>query len=102
MFHIVRLSFQNDQCLPVVYFKWLVKKRNLTNINILHYIHYEARDYAEEFMDNLLQARHEAKMMEKGSDNDLESLTLKLLANSIYGQFLMEICKYYIRSSVST
>ena len=90
-----RKSFKKDQCLPVVYFKMLIKKRKLTNIKILHYIHYEARDYSEKFMDDLLQARHEAKMTEEGSDNALESLTLKLLANSIYGQFLMEICKYY-------
>ena len=90
-----RQHFENDQCLPVVYFRFLKKYRKLDDVVILHYIHFESRDYSHDFIYNLLQARHDVKMAESVIKNPLESLTLKLLANSIYGQFLMEISKYY-------
>ena len=87
--------------MPVPYFKFLKECRKLDNITILHYIHYENRDYAYDFIYYLLQARHLVKMMEDICKNPLESITLKLLANSIYGQFLMEICKYFRYTYVS-
>ena len=94
-FTYTRKHFQEDQCLPVMYFKFLKNYRNLDNVTFIHVIHYEGRDYARNFICNLLQARHDIKFSLKGLPDTLESLTLKLMANSIYGQFLMEIIKYF-------
>ena len=93
-FTMTRKSFKSDQCLPVSYFKWLVKNRNiLPSVKVLHYVHYEARSYARPFIYKLLQARHDLIM--SGQKNSLDSALYKLLANSMYGQTLMEKSKYH-------
>merc|ERR1712115_65748 len=94
-FTYTRRHFQQDQCLPVVYFKFLRKYRKLDDVIIIHYIHYESRDYSYEFILHSLQARHDIKRFMEIIENPLEEITLKTLANSIYGQFLMEIIKYF-------
>ena len=92
-----RKSFKNDQCLPVKYFKWLVKNRNLSAIEVLHYIHYESRDYAYDFIHSLLQKRHDINQKFKitGEIDTLGSYNLKLLANSMYGFTMMEMPNYF-------
>ena len=93
-FTMTRKSFKNDQCLPVSYFKWLVKNRNiLPTVKVLHYIHYEGRRFAQPFIYKLLQARHD--MIMSGHKDSLDSAIYKLLANSLYGQTLMEKSKYH-------
>ena len=92
-----RKSFKIDQCLPVKYFKWLVKNRNLSGVEILHYVHYELRDYAYDFIYSLLQMRHEInqKFKETGEKDTLSSYNLKLLANAMYGFTMVEISNYF-------
>ena len=93
-FTMTRKSFKNDQCLPVSYFKWLVKNRNiLPSVKVLHYIHYEGRSYAQPFIYKLLQARHDLIISNK--KKSLDAAIYKLLANSLYGQFMMEKNKYH-------
>ena len=92
-----RKSFQSDQCLPVRYFKWLMKNRKLASVEILHYIHYESRDYHHNFIHSLLQMRHDIIQKSKitGEIDTLGSFNLKLLANSMYGYTMMEKCNYF-------
>ena len=92
-----RKSFKNDQCLPVKYFKWLVRNRDLSDIEVLHYIHYECRDYAYEFIHSLLQMRHDInkKFELTGEKDSLASYNLKLLANAMYGFTMMEMPNYF-------
>ena len=92
-----RKSFKNDQCLPVKYFKWLVRNRSLGDIEILHYVHYENRDYAYEFIYSLLQMRHDINQKFKltGEKDTLGSYNLKLLANAMYGFTMMEMPNYF-------
>ena len=93
-FTLTRKSFIHDQCLPVPYFKWLVQNRNiLPSVDILHYIHYEGRNYASNFIHSILQDRH--NLILSGKKGSLEAAICKLLANSLYGQTLMEKCKYH-------
>ena len=50
-FTLTRRSFIHDQCLPVSWFKWLVKNRNiLPSVQVLHYINWEGRNYAADFI----------------------------------------------------
>ena len=92
-FTLTRKSFVKDICLPVIWFKWLVKKRKiLPSVNIIHYIHYEGRNYATNFIYGLLQDRHDLIM--KGEKNSLQCNQYKLTLNSFYGQSLMEQNKF--------
>ena len=93
-FTLTRQSFVTDQCLPVPYFKFLVKKRGmLPSVKILHYIHYEGRSWASNFMKSLLQDRHD--LILAGFKNGLGEKIAKLTANSYYGQTMMERNKFH-------
>ena len=93
-FTLTRKSFIKDQCLPVGYFKFLVRYRQiLPTVQILHYIHYEGRDYSDSFIRSLLQSRH--NLIRAGLGKSLESKNEKSTSNSMYGGFLMEQCKYH-------
>ena len=93
-FTLTRKSFKSDQCLPVAYFKFLVEKRKLLpSVQILHYLHYEGRDYAAPYMKRLLQSRHD--LILAGLKNSLSSQVDKLQANTAYGGFMKEQNKYH-------
>ena len=92
-FTMTRKSFHKDQCLPVSYFKWLLKHRNLTNIKILHYIHYEPKTWGRPYLKKLLQKRR--KLKKAGEGDSLLAFILKILSNAFYGQTLMEKNKYH-------
>ena len=87
-----RKSFQSDQCLLVSYLKMLIELRNLKNIEILHYIHMEGRNWHYPFIYNLLQSRH---LLGPVFSKLLQGTNLKLTANSLYGQFMMEKSRYH-------
>ena len=93
-FTLTRKSFKKDSALPVVYFKWLAKNRGiLKSSSVLHYIHYESKNYLKDFIYKLLQGRHELNL-EKGPNN-LGSNNLKVSANAGYGQYMMEKSRYH-------
>ena len=93
-FTLTRKSFINDQCLPVGYFKFLVEKRKiLPTVKILHYLHYEGRDYSAAYIRSLLQSRHD--LILAGLGKSLSAQVEKLIANSTYGGFLMEQNRYH-------
>lgn len=93
-FTLTRKSFVKDQCLPVAYFKFLVEKRKiLPTVKILHYLHYEGRDYSAPYVKSLLQSRHD--LILAGLGKSLQSQIDKLIANSTYGGFLMEQNRYH-------
>lgn len=96
-FTLTRKSFVHDQCIPIYWFKWLVEKRNiLPSVKIIHYIHYEGRNYASNFIFNLLQDRHD--LILQGQRESLQCAMYKLTLNSLYGQYLMEQNKYFYHS----
>ena len=93
-FTLTRNSFVNDQCLPVAYFKFLVEKRKLLKtVKILHYLHYEGRDYSTSYIKSLLQSRHD--LIFAGLGKSLSAQIGKLIPNTTYGGFLMEQNKYH-------
>ena len=93
-FTLTRKSFTQDQCLPVIYFKFLVEKRKLLpTVRIMHYLHYEGRDYASSFIRRMLQCRHD--LIKIGLKDSLESQNDKLTANSAYGGFMKQQNKYH-------
>ena len=93
-FTLTRKSYKSDSALPVIFFKWLVDNRGILNsTKIIHYIHYEAKDYLKDFIYKLLQDRHDLNI-EKGPNN-LGSNNLKVSANAGYGQYMMEKCRYH-------
>ena len=92
-FTLTRKSFKRDQCIPVAYFKFLAKYRNIIpSVEILHYIHYEGRYYSDKFMRHLLQSRH--NLIRNGLGKSLAAKNDKCLSCCIYGGTLMEACKY--------
>ena len=93
-FTLTRQSYKSDSALPVIFFKWLEKNRGiLKTTKIIHYIHYEARNYLKGFVYQLLQDRHTINL-EKGP-NDLGASNLKVASNAGYGQYMMEKSRYH-------
>jgi len=91
-FTMLRKSFHRDICLSVSNLRWLQKYRGLENVEIVHYIHYECRDYLTEFIVGLLQDRHD--LIRAGKKASLDATILKIEANAIFGSTLMERSRY--------
>ena len=80
----LRKRFHKDTCISVRNLRWLVKHRNLQGVEILHFIYYSHKKYLTEFIQGLLQDRH--NLVRAGKKNTLDATLLKILSNSIYGQ----------------
>ena len=54
-----------------------MKKRNLSDIDITHYVHYRFKDYRRPFLEKLLQAKHHYSFVKDVSN----SLCVKIKLN---------------------
>ena len=74
-------SFHSKETVSTSYLKWLIERRGLSGFVVHHFIYYPFRDYKREFMEPLLQRRHECKLAGKHA----EAEALKLVANGNFG-----------------
>ena len=72
------------ETISVAFLRFLIEKRGFKNFSILHYIHYNERNYIASFIEDMLQRRHELRRQPGGGD-PLMSLILKLIPNSFFG-----------------
>ena len=83
-------TFHSEETISTSYLKWLIRERGFANFEITHFIRYKFDDHAREFVEPILQKRHEVK--QKGDVPHAEAL--KLIANSDYGYQGLEASKY--------
>ena len=81
----VTTGFHNRaETVSVAFLKFLVIERGFRNFTVLHYLHYNERDFIAPFIESMLQKRHELRRQRGGGD-PLMSLILKLIPNSFFG-----------------
>lgn len=80
---VMRKHLKKPGVMHTSYFRWLYFERNFRNFSILHYVHYAKSTSIGEWMDRLMQKRHECK--KKGEGKSLYASCLKLILNSCYG-----------------
>ena len=83
-------TFHSEETISTSYLKWLIRERGFANFEITHFLRYKFDDHAREFVEPILQKRHEVK--QKGDVPHAEAL--KLIANSDYGYQGLEASKY--------
>ena len=84
-------TFHSEETISTSYLSWLIKERGFENFEITHFVRYKFDDHAREFVEPILQKRHEVKVA-GGSVPHAEAL--KLIANSDYGYQGLEASKY--------
>ena len=74
-------TFLSEETISTTYLQWLIKERGFSNFIITHFIAYKFSNYSREFLDPLLQKRHEFKK----AGNNTAAACLKVSVNSNYG-----------------
>lgn len=90
-------TFFTEETISTTYLQWLIKERGFSNFTITHFIAYKFSNYSREFLDPLLQKRHEFKQQ----GNDTAASCLKVSVNSNYGFKGMEATNYS-RTKITT
>ena len=75
--------FEKQTCISIPYFRWLVRERGLKWYTLMHVYQYTTNTICSDFLQKLLQRRHELKFA--GEGKSLKSVTFKLIANACYG-----------------
>lgn len=83
-------TFHSEETISTSYLKWLIRERGFAHFEITHFLRYKFDDHAREFVEPILQKRHEVK--QRGDVPHAEAL--KLIANSDYGYQGLEASKY--------
>ena len=83
-------TFHGEETVSTSYLRWLMQARGFQNFEITHFVQYRFDDHSREFVEPILQKRHEVK--QRGSVAHAEAL--KLIANSDYGYQGLEAYKY--------
>jgi len=74
-------TFHQEETISTNYLKWLIKERNFVDFEITHFLWYKFGSHTRDFIEPLLQLRHEMKKM----GNLAAAEILKLLVNGHYG-----------------
>lgn len=74
-------TFHQEETISTNYLKWLIKERNFVDFEITHFLWYKFGNHTRDFIEPLLQLRHEMKKM----GNLAAAEILKLLVNGHYG-----------------
>lgn len=83
-------TFFSEETVSTTYLKWLMEARGFENFQITHFLAYEFRNWSADFLEPVLQRRHESKKA-----GDLVSAEcLKLIGNGSYGYNGLESCNY--------
>ena len=83
-------TFLGEETVSTTYLKWLIEERGFSQFSITHFIAYKFSNYSREFLDPLLQKRHDFKK----TGNVTASAAAKLAMNSNYGYKGMEASNY--------
>lgn len=80
---MTKTSFHGEgETLSAAYLRFLVRDRKLEGYTISHFVFVRERDFLTKYIDELLQKRHEVKLL---GGSSLESDSVKLLLNSLFG-----------------
>ena len=82
--------FGTEETISTTYFCWLVKERGLHHYSISHFLLYKFCDYSKDFLEPILERRHQYK--KEGSAVGAECL--KLVANGSFGYTALESKNY--------
>lgn len=74
-------TFHGEETISTNYLKWLIAERNFVDFEVTHFLWYKFGSHTRQFIEPLLQLRHEMK--KKG--NLAAAEILKLLVNGHYG-----------------
>jgi hypothetical protein len=74
-------TFHQEETISTNYLKWLIKERNFVDFDITHFLWFKFGSHTRDFIEPLLQLRHEMKKM----GNLAAAEILKLLVNGHYG-----------------
>ena len=74
-------TFHDEETISTNYLKWLIRERNFVDFEITHFLWYKFGSHTRDFIEPLLQLRHEMK--KRG--NLAAAEILKLLVNGHYG-----------------
>ena len=86
-------TFHAEETISTSYLRWLIRERGFVNFEITHFVRYKFDDHAREFVEPILQKRHEVKQI-GGEGSAAHAEALKLIANSDYGYQGLEASKY--------
>jgi hypothetical protein len=74
-------TFHSEETVSTAYLRWLVAARGFHNFTITHFLHYQFEGYNRDYLEPLLQKRHEYKR----DGNVVGAECAKLLANGDFG-----------------
>jgi hypothetical protein len=83
-------TFHSEETISTAYLQWLIKTRGFKNFTITHFLHYRFADYNKDYLEPLLQKRHEFKK----EGNIVGAECAKLLGNGDFGYKGLEACNY--------
>jgi hypothetical protein len=82
--------FGAEETISTVYFCWLVRERGLHHYRISHFVRYKFCNYSRDFLQPILERRHEYKR----EKNVVGAECLKLIANGSFGYTALESRNY--------
>ena len=83
-------TFHSEETVSTTYLRWLMKEREFDGFEITHFLAYQFRDWSKDFLEPVLQRRHECKL----AGNGVAAECLKLIGNGSYGYNGLESCNY--------
>jgi len=83
-------TFHVEETISTTYLQWLMVERNFDDFEISHFLAYEFRNWSKDFLEPVLQKRHECK--QKGDSVAAECL--KLIGNGSFGYNGLESSNY--------
>ena len=83
-------TFHVEETVSTSYLRWLMQERKFDEFTITHFLAYQFRNWSGEFIEPVLQTRHDCKLR---GDN-VAAECLKLIGNGSYGYNGLESCNY--------
>jgi len=83
-------TFHTEETVSTTYLRWLMEARGFRHFKLTHVLIYEFRNWSKDFLEPILQARHDYK--KKG--NTVAAECLKLIGNGSFGYNGLESCNY--------
>ena len=83
-------TFHSEETISTTYLIWLVQERGFCDFEITHFLHYKFCDFTKDYLEPLLQKRHEYKQQ----GNTVAAECFKIAVNAHYGMNGLESCNY--------
>ena len=83
-------SLLSEETVSTTYLSWLMAARGFRDFKITHFLEYRFRDWAADFLEPVLQRRHDCKR----AGNLVAAECLKLIGNGSYGYNGLEASNY--------